>query len=238
MMFVGAQFYCAPGAMNRAPTIKVIMFITLEGIDGCGKTTQAEMLVGWLRGRGHKVLHTREPGGTEIGRKIRAILLDPENKKITGLTELMLYSADRAQHLAEIIEPALKEGCVVVCDRFSDATEAYQGHARGLRLETIEMLTRIATAGRKPDLTLLLDIPADKALSRAKAREEDGDGKEARFEQESLRFHEKVREGYLKIAAREPGRVKVIDATGSPEEVQARILEFLDFRLRGNDGQQ
>ena len=208
------------------------MFITLEGIDGCGKTTQAEMLVGWLKGRGLKVLHTREPGGTEIGRKIRSILLDPANKKITGLTELMLYSADRAQHLAEVIEPALKYGCAVVCDRFSDATEAYQGHARGLGLETIEALTSIATAGRKPDLTLLLDIPAAQALSRAKAREEDGDGKEARFEQESLRFHEKVREGYLKIAAREPGRVKIIDATGKPEEVQAGIRKIIDGSLK------
>lgn len=207
-------------------------FITVEGIDGCGKTTQSAMLTEYLKGCGLDVTHTREPGGTAIGNKIRAILLDPANTAITGLTELMLYSADRAQHMSESIEPALERGGVVVCDRFTDATAAYQGYARGLQLKVIGMLSAIATDGRKPDITLVLDLPVEKALTRARQRNcENNTSCEARFEEESLEFHGRVRQGYLNIAAGEPGRVKVIRAEGGIGEIQAAVREAVDLKL-------
>ena len=207
-------------------------FITVEGIDGCGKTTQSAILTEYLKGRGLEVTHTREPGGTAIGNKIRAILLDPANTAITGLTELMLYSADRAQHMNEMIEPVLESGGVVVCDRFTDATAAYQGYARGLHLKTIDMLSAIATGGRKPDITLVLDLPVEKALARARQRNHDNDAaSEARFEEESIDFHGRVRQGYLNIAAGEPGRVKVVHAGGGIEEIQAALREAVDRSL-------
>ena len=207
-------------------------FITVEGIDGCGKTTQSAMLAEYLRGQGLDIVHTREPGGTAIGNKIRAILLDPANTAITGMTELMLYSADRAQHMDELINPVLEGGGVVVCDRFTDATAAYQGYARGLQLKTIDMLSAIATGGTAPDITVVLDLPVWKALTRARQRNCDNDiACEARFEEESLEFHERVRQGYLSIAASEPDRVKVIHAEVGIEEIQAAIREAVDRRL-------
>jgi dTMP kinase len=220
---VGFDFMNIPGGL----------FITLEGIDGCGKTTQAELLADYLTGKGFGVVRTREPGGTDIGRRIRAILLDPESKGITGLAELLLYCADRAQHMAEVIEPALSAGSVVVCDRFTDATAAYQGFARGLGLEVIDNLAEIATRGRRPDITLLFDLPVDKALGRARGRnDKNNTGHEARFEEESSAFHEKVRQGYLEIARREPGRVKVIAAAGSMEEIQAAVRAAVDGAIK------
>lgn len=207
-------------------------FITVEGIDGCGKTTQSAMLAEYLRGQGLEVTHTREPGGTAIGNKIRAILLDPANTAITGMTELMLYSADRAQHMDEVINPLLERGGIVVCDRFTDATAAYQGYARGLQLKLIDTLSAIATDGRKPDMTLVLDLPVEKALTRARQRNCDNNTAcEARFEDESLEFHGRVRQGYLSIAAAEPGRVKVIRAEGGIEEIQAALREAVDRKL-------
>jgi len=215
-----------------AKTIPGGFFITVEGIDGCGKTTQSAMLTEYLKGRGLDVTHTREPGGTAIGNKIRAILLDPANTAITGLTELMLYSADRAQHINELIEPVLERGGVVVCDRFTDATAAYQGYARGLDLMLIKTLSAIATGGRKPDITLVLDLPVEKALTRARQRNhENAAACEARFEDESLEFHGHVRQGYLSIAAGEPGRVKVIHAEGGIEEIQAALRVAVDLKL-------
>ena len=209
------------------------LFITFEGIDGCGKTTQARLVVDYLKGLGVGVTLTREPGGTAIGGKVRAILLDPANVGIIGLTELLLYSADRAQHVSEVIEPAIKAGHVVICDRFTDATEAYQGHARGLDLGVIEKLNAVATRGIRPDLTLLFDLPVEQALPRARLRNNDGGGHEARFEDEEAAFHEKVRQGYRAIAAKEPARVKVIDATGTVEEIQIKVRAIIeDFRTR------
>jgi len=209
-------------------------FITLEGIEGCGKSTQSRLLADYLIGKGISVTLTREPGGTEIGRRIRAILLDPESRAITGLTELMLYSADRAQHLSEVIEPALARGGVVVCDRYADATAAYQGHARGLDLDVIGSLTEIATKGCRPDLTLLLDLPVELGLKRAIGRNsENGSDNEARFEQEAVEFHDKVRQGYLRIAGCESDRVKVIDATGTIDEIQLAIRAAVDEAIEG-----
>jgi len=204
-------------------------FITLEGIDGCGKTTQARLLAEHLAGKGMSVVRSREPGGTGIGLKIRSILLDPGHNGMNPVTEMLLYSADRAQHISEVIEPALASGKVVICDRFADATTAYQGYARGIDLDLVGTLEEIATRGCSPDLTVLLDIPVEEALGRAIGRNNThGTGHEGRFEEESAAFHEKVRQGYLAIAQCEPERVKIIDATGSVEEIQARIRAAVD----------
>lgn len=214
-------------------TIPGGFFITLEGIDGCGKTTQAGLLAEYLKGRGFEVVLTREPGGTDIGRKVRAILLDPQSKGMSPLAELLLYSADRAEHMSEVIEPALRAGAVVVCDRFTDATSAYQGFARGLDMDLINKLAGIATSGTSPRLTLVLDLPVENALARARGRnDKNSSSHEARFEEESTAFHVKVRDGYLEIARRQPGRVKVIDATGSVKEIQAGIRAEVDKALK------
>jgi dTMP kinase len=212
-------------------TIPGGFFITLEGIDGCGKTTQARLLVEHLRGKGLDVLHTREPGGTDIGARIRAILLDPESRGMDPMCELLLYSADRAQHVATVIKPALAEGKIVVCDRYTDATAAYQAYARGLGQEVVEILSRIATSGCTPDLTILMDLPAGYALSRAIDRNNDTASTESRFEEESVKFHERVREGYLHIAQIEPGRVKVVNAAGTVGDISVRITSEVEMAL-------
>ncbi len=199
-------------------------FITLEGIEGCGKTTQAKLLAEHLKGKGRHVVLTREPGGTAIGKRIREILLDPESKGINSRAELLLYFADRAQHVAQVIEPALAKGAVVICDRFTDATTAYQGFGRGVNLGLIAALNAAATHGLTPDMTLLLDLPVEQGLRRARKRNGDNNqGREGRFEEEPDEFHEKVRQGYLTIASCEADRFKVIDATGTVEEVQEAI---------------
>jgi dTMP kinase len=214
-------------------------FITLEGIEGCGKSTQTPLLVEWLKSKGYEVTVTREPGGTAIGKRIRAILLDPESRGITGLSELLLYSADRAQHISEVIEPALSAGGVVVCDRYSDATAAYQGYGRGQDLELIAGVGEFATRGLMPDLTLLLDLPVEAGLSRAISRNDaNGAHREARFEQEAVEFHERVRKGYLEIACNDPARVKVIDASGGVEEVSRLVLKAVDYAIAGAGSQE
>jgi dTMP kinase len=198
-------------------------FITFEGIEGCGKTTQLRLLKERLEAAGEKVTSTREPGGCPIADKMRAILLDAENSAITPLSELLLYAAARAQHVQEVIAPALELGEIVLCDRFTDATVAYQGHGRGLDLATIEELNRLATGGVEPKLTLLIDCPVQVGLSRALARIESTSGaREERFELESVRFHERVREGYLTLAAAYPERFVVID--GSQDVAQTEKL--------------
>ncbi len=207
-------------------------FITLEGIDGCGKTTQAALLADYLSAKGYEITRTREPGGTEIGARIRAILLDPASKGLTGAAELLLYSADRAQHTAEVIEPALRAGRVVVCDRYTDATAAYQGYARGLDIHDREELAGISTLGCRPDLTLLLDLPAEAGLGRAIGRnDESGTDKESRFEQEKLEFHERVRQGYLAIASCDSERVKVVDASRSANEVWESVRHIVELAI-------
>ena len=208
-------------------------FITFEGIEGSGKSTQISLLADHLSGRGVRIALTREPGGTVIGDQIRRILLDPANKALAPTAELLLYAAARAQHLRQTILPALIDGAVVLCDRFSDATLAYQGYGRGLDIEMIRSLDRIVTAGIRPDLTLLFDIEAAIGIERARGRNTSrGLETEARFENEELAFHERVRQGYLTLVAREPDRIRVIDASGTPEVVQEEVGKIVDEKLK------
>jgi dTMP kinase len=208
-------------------------FITFEGIEGSGKSTQIALLSDYLTARGVRHALTREPGGTLIGDQIRKILLDPSNRALDPAAELLLYAAGRAQHLREIIMPALADGTHVLCDRFSDATLAYQGYGRGLDIEMISSLDRIVTAGMRPDLTLLFDIEAVSGIARARGRNNSrGLEAEARFENEELAFHERVRQGYLTLVAQEPDRIRVVDASSTPEAIQEKVRKIIDERLR------
>ncbi len=208
-------------------------FITFEGIEGSGKSTQIALLANYLTARGVRYVLTREPGGTLIGDQIRKILLDPANRVLDPAAELLLYAASRAQHLREIIVPALAGGANVLCDRFSDATLAYQGYGRGLNIEMIRALDQIVTAGMRPDLTLLFDIEAASGIARARGRNNSrGLEAEARFENEELAFHERVRQGYLALLAQEPERIQVVDASSSAEAIQAKVRKIVDERLR------
>ena len=199
------------------------MFITLEGIEGSGKTTQMRQLRAYLENRGHSCILTREPGGTALGDKIRAILLDPASIELVPMAELLLYMADRAQHINSLIRPCLADGKVVLCDRFFDATLVYQGFARGLDTEFICDLHRIIFDDLKPDITFLLDLEPDIGLARAWKQLDKGtrSGAESRFEEETISFHEKVRTGYLQLARRQPNRIRVID--GSQDEIQVQV---------------
>jgi dTMP kinase len=199
-------------------------FITFEGIEGCGKTTQMKLLAERLTERGLNVTLTREPGGCAIADRIRAILLDAANREMVPLAELFLYAASRAQHVTEVILPALHSGNIVLCDRFTDATIAYQGYGRRLNMPLIEQLNGIAAGSIRPGLTILIDCPVETGLGRALARIDGlADGKEERFEQESLKFHHRVRKGYLNLAAAEPERFVVIDGAGTIQEVQEAV---------------
>ena len=209
------------------------IFITFEGIEGSGKSTQIALFASDLTARGVRHVLTREPGGTLIGNQIRKILLDPANSALDPAAELLLYAASRAQHLHEIILPALAGGSIVLCDRFSDATLAYQGYGRGLDIEMIRELDRIVTAGMRPDLTLLFDIEAASGIARARGRNNShGLEAEARFENEELAFHERVRQGYLALVAQEPERIQVVDASSSAQAIQAKVRKIVDERLR------
>ena len=208
------------------------MFITFEGIEGSGKTTQITRLADWLRS--HFKLDpvvTREPGGCAISDQIRGILLDAANVAMNEQAELLLYAAARAQHVAQIIRPALVGGKIVLCDRYSDATLAYQGFGRGLPRPLIEEINRLATLGTVPDLTLLLDFDAEIGLGRARQRNSASTGpNEDRFEQENLEFHRRIREGYLALAAAHD-RFCVIDAEGEPDQIANRIRTIISARL-------
>ena len=210
------------------------MFITLEGIEGSGKTTQLAPIAGFLEGLGRSVTLTREPGATSIGRKIRTILLDPENREIAPLTELLLYGADRIQHLSQVVLPALEAGEVVVCDRFMDATTVYQGAARGLDAHLIASVHRIVVGELCPDLTILFDCPPDVGLARTRRALESGlrNLSETRFENEELVFHEKVRKGYLDLARENPRRFFVVDAAKESDAVFKDISMELYRRLK------
>lgn len=209
------------------------MFITFEGIEGCGKSTQINLLAGQLQRLGRQILLTREPGGCPISDQIRRLLLDADNRAMVPMTELMLYAAARSQHLAEIVQPALTAGSLVLCDRFSDATRAYQAFGRGIDRQAMESLNDLACNGLTPDLTLLLDCPVEVGLARARQRIAGSSGpKEERFELESLHFHQRVRDGYLQLAAEEPDRFVVIDAAASQDQVARTVLQAVQQRLR------
>jgi dTMP kinase len=209
-------------------------FITFEGIEGCGKTTQIRMLAERLKANGRDVVLTREPGGTEIGERIRSVLLDSAHDEMAPITELLLYAASRTQHIAEVIAPAIRAGKLVLCDRYSDATSAYQGAARRIPAELIKAVHAIATGGLMPDLTLLLDCPAGVGLARARERNERivHSSRMDRFERETAEFHELVRQGYLAAAAAEPRRFVVVDAAGSIEDAHGKILSAVEAFLR------
>jgi dTMP kinase len=216
-------------------TMRPGRFITFEGIDGCGKTTQFHMLVHWLRDRGREVVETIEPGGTGIGQQIRKILLNPANFDLKPRTELLLYFASRAQNVDQVIRPALDAGQIVLCDRFTDSTLVYQGCGRGLDTSVVLELDRIACRGLKPDTTLLIDIDLDTSIVRARRRNERNERtatiSESRIDNEGLAFHERVREGYLALARAEPERFRVIDGRAPIGEVGQRIQEALRDRV-------
>jgi len=198
--------------------------ITLEGGEGSGKTTLAAQMAQWLRDKGQTVCVTREPGGTELGKLIEGILQEEQSSPLSPLAELLLFEADRTQHVSEVIVPALNARRLVVCDRFTDSSLAYQGYGRGLGLELIRRLNDEATCGLKPDLTLLLDVPPEVGLSR------DGDQKHLTG-RETLEFHERVRGGFLELARAEPERFVVIDGTLVLEEVTERAITAIRERL-------
>jgi dTMP kinase len=211
----------------------------VEGLDGCGKSTQLEKLATVLRTHGFSVVVTREPGGTAVGEKIRHVLLDTATSGLSPLAELALMFASRAQHIAEVIRPALAEGRVVLCDRFTDSTEAYQGGGRKLGSGPVLELHRILCGDLEPDLTILMESDVTASVERARRRNKtraarNGRGKtdENRFEQESRAFFGRVRSAYLAIAAREPHRVVVVNARGTAGETHARILEIVRQRLK------
>jgi dTMP kinase len=215
------------------------LFITFEGLDGSGKTTQINHLEAWLKKRGHATVITRQPGGTATGDRIRALVLDSRSKGLTPMCEMALMFADRAQAIAEVIKPALAEGKIVLCDRFTDSTEAYQGGGRELGSEMVLELHRLLCGNLQPDLTLLLLPSLEPSLERARLRNESSaaakksSGDENRFEQEQEVFYRRVWGQYLKIAAREPARVVVIEGDHSIEEVHERIVAVVGERLAG-----
>jgi dTMP kinase len=198
-------------------------FITFEGIDGSGKTTQLRLLAERLRTEGRDVFETAEPGGTEVGRQIRRVLLDSANQDLSPTTELLLYFASRAQNVEQSILPALAAGKIVLSDRFTDSTLAYQGYARGLGAEIVLTLDRIACKGLVPDLTLLIDLDLDVGIVRTRTRNAAGATIETRLDEESADFHRKVREAYLTIARQHADRFRIIDGRGAPEDVAAKV---------------
>ena len=203
------------------------LFITVEGGEGAGKSTQMELIADWLAAQGRNVVRTREPGGTQLAETLREILLDKRNATLSSLTELLLMFASRAQHLDELIRPALQRGDTVLCDRFTDATWAYQGGGRGLPPTEIAALEQLVHGDLQPHLTFLLDLPVEEGMGRAARR-----GETDRFERESLPFFERVRTAYLERAAAEPGRFAVIDAAGDVDEVWQQIQKVLQGRVK------
>lgn len=209
------------------------IFITFEGIDGSGKSTLISLLSRMLDDRGADHLVTREPGGTTLGRKLRAVLLDPQAAGLADMVELLLYEADRAQHIREIIRPALERDRIVLCDRFSDATIAYQGFGRGLPMDRVRAIDSQVRDGLLPDLTVLLDLPVEAGLNRTRNRNlGKKNARESRMDDEAASFHEKVRRGYLEIAASEPGRFLVLNGLRQPEELARAVMDELEVRFK------
>lgn len=211
--------------LNRTHSSVAGTFITFEGIDGCGKSTQLRLLASALRLKGiEEVVTTREPGGTPLGKRLRAALLDSQ-EEVEPLAELLLYAADRAQHVYSYVRPALAEGRIVLSDRYSDATAAYQGAGRGFSPEVIDNVIKLATGGLKPELTLLFDLSVAECAERSRNRVHEGS--KDRLDSENAAFHTRVRAAYLKIADAEPDRVVVIDASQSIEATHNRVMEIV-----------
>lgn len=200
-------------------------FITFEGIDGSGKSTQLRLLAAHLRARGHDVIITREPGGTELGRQLREAFLET-HEKVAPMAELLAFAADRAQHVEYLIKPALAAGKVVISDRYADATFAYQGAGRGFPADKVNQVIALATGGLKPDLTLFFDIPVEMAITRMSDRAE-SEAKANRMDAETAEFYHRVRDAYLTIAAAEPERFIIVEASGSVEEIQGKVDEIV-----------
>ncbi len=196
------------------------LFITFEGPDGCGKTTQMKLLAEYLEKKGEEVVLTREPGGKGLGEKVREILLNYDGE-VSDRCESFLFLADRAQNIDIIVNPAVKAGKIVLCDRHIDSTVAYQGYGRGLDIERINMLNNLATNGKKPDLTFVFDVDVETSMKRV-GKEKD------RMESAGIDFHNRVRQGYLELAKQEPNRIKVIDATKSIEEIHDEVINILN----------
>lgn len=195
------------------------LFITFEGPDGCGKTTQMKLLAEYFEKKGKEVVLTREPGGKGLGEKVREILLNYDGE-VSDRCESFLFLADRAQNIDIIVKPAVKEGKIVLCDRHIDSTVAYQGYGRGLNIDRINMLNNLATNGKKPDLTLVFDVDVETSMKRV-GKEKD------RMESAGIDFHNRVRKGYLELAKQEPKRIKVLDATKSIEEIHKDVINIL-----------
>lgn len=203
-------------------------FITFEGVEGGGKSTQIALLHTWLAEQGHDVLVTREPGGTPVAEAVRGVLLDPAHAGMSGAAELLLYAAARADHVHRVIRPALEAGRVVLCDRYVDSTLAYQGHARGLGLDAIRQLHALGTGGLWPGLTFVLDLPAAAGLERARTR-----GRRDRIEREALAFHERVRDGFLQLGKEEPARIKILGGQQPVEALAAEVRALAGAYLSG-----
>ncbi|MBI5181766.1 MAG: dTMP kinase [Nitrospirae bacterium] len=203
------------------------LFITFEGIEGCGKTTQMNLLSDYLKKEGVSVLKTREPGGTKIGEKIRDILLNPDNKKMAKETEILLYGASRMHHVKELIEPAIKAGKIVLCDRYADSTLAYQGFGRNMGVSFIKKVCPLSLGTIQPDLTILLDLDVKAGLDRIRNRK----GGRDRIEKEKIAFHNRVRKGYLRLAMASKGRIKVVRADKEIDEIQKEIKSIVTKRL-------
>jgi dTMP kinase len=201
-------------------------FITFEGIDGCGKSTQMRMLASHLRLQGREVVTTREPGGTPLGTRIRKLVLDTD-EQVDPLAELLLYAADRAQHVRTLVRPALESGHVILSDRYADATVAYQGAGRGFPDEIISDVIALATGGLMPDLTFIFDLTVDESQRRASRRTRKGNKLHDRLDAEDAAFHARVRDAYLRIAAADPERVRVIDASGSVQETHSQVMRLV-----------
>lgn len=206
-------------------------FLTFEGIDGCGKTTQLKLLAAYLRRRGLPVVVTREPGGTRLGERIRGVLLSSASRGIDPRTEVLLMFASRAENVARVIRPALAAGRLVLCDRFTDASLAYQGYGRGLPLAFIRQLDRFACRGLKPDLTFVLDINLHTSLRRARRRNRRARADEARFERENRAFYERVRRGYRALARAERGRIRLVNGEDSIANIHRRIVALARAQL-------
>ena len=209
------------------------LFITFEGVEGSGKTTQMEMLKEHLEWKGFQVVSTREPGGTELGEKIRGMLLNMEGQAIAPWSELLLYEVCRAQLVSEVIKPALLDKKIVLCDRFADSTVVYQGYVRGLNIEAVVILNKWVTQGIVPSITFIIDCPPEIGLKRALARIDTrpGSNREDRFERESIEFHKKIRDGYLQLAKESPDRIKVINGNRDIPVIHKEICGIIEKKL-------